>query len=54
MSRIVELRAGQCIDAFNLAAAGRTDTGMLTLPPGGTASGTVRVIPTVAAEAGIP
>ena len=42
--------ATNCIDAFNLAASGRTDTGMLILPPGETASGTVSFLPTVAAE----
>lgn len=36
-----------CIDAFNLAAAGRDDTGMLVLDPGATVTGTVRFTPTV-------
>ena len=42
--------ATNCIDAFNLAAAGRTDTGMLIVPPGEAISGTVSFIPTVAAD----
>lgn len=36
-----------CIDAFNLAAAGRRDTGMLALAPGQEVSGTVSFIPTI-------
>ncbi|MDX1584257.1 MAG: aldose 1-epimerase, partial [Thermoanaerobaculia bacterium] len=36
-----------CIDAFNLAAEGRDDTGMLVLEPGKEIGGTVRLIPSV-------
>jgi aldose 1-epimerase len=39
--------ATNCIDAFNLAAAGRTDTGMLVLPPRETISGTVSFLPEI-------
>ena len=39
--------ATNCIDAFNLADVGRTDTGMLVLQPGGTAAGDVMFIPEV-------
>jgi aldose 1-epimerase len=39
--------ATNCIDAFNLAAAGRADTGMLVLDAGATVSGTVRFLPAV-------
>lgn len=37
-----------CTDAFNLAAQGRGDTGMLTLQPGASLSATVRFRPTLA------
>lgn len=37
-----------CTDAFNLAAQGRDDTGMLTLQPGAVVSATVRFRPTLA------
>ncbi len=37
-----------CTDAFNLAAQGRDDTGMLTLHPGAGLSATVRFRPSVA------
>ena len=36
-----------CTDAFNLAAQGRDDTGMLTLMPGASLSATVRFRPTL-------
>lgn len=36
-----------CIDAFNLAAAGRTDTGMLVIEPGATIRGAIRLTPAV-------
>lgn len=36
-----------CIDAFNLAAEGRRDTGMLVLEPGARCGGTVRLMPSV-------
>jgi aldose 1-epimerase len=39
--------ATNCIDAFNLAAAGRNDTGMLVLPPGDTLDATVSFTPTI-------
>ena len=39
--------ATNCIDAFNLADVGRTDTGMLVLQPGGTAAGDVTFTPEV-------
>ena len=37
-----------CTDAFNLAAQGRNDTGMLTLDPGASLSATVRFRPSLA------
>ena len=37
--------ATNCIDAFNLADAGRTDTGMIVLAPGDTAAGDVTFTP---------
>ena len=37
-----------CTDAFNLAAQGRRDTGMLTLDPGASLSATVRFRPSLA------
>lgn len=37
-----------CTDAFNLAAQGRSDTGMLTLDPGASLSATVRFRPSMA------
>ena len=37
-----------CTDAFNLAAQGRDDTGMLTLDPGASLSATVRFRPSLA------
>lgn len=37
--------ATNCIDAFNLAAAGRTDTGLIVLEPGDTAAGDVLFTP---------
>ena len=43
--------ATNCIDAFNLADVGRTDTGMLVLDPGGTATGTVLFTPEVGSAA---
>ena len=36
-----------CTDAFNLAAQGRADTGMLTLQPGASVSATVRLRPSL-------
>jgi len=39
-----------CTDAFNLAAHGRGDTGMLTLAPGAIVGATVRFRPTVASQ----
>lgn len=36
-----------CLDAFNLAHAGRTDTGMLVIPPGQDVAGTVTFLPTL-------
>ncbi|MCY4078138.1 MAG: aldose 1-epimerase [Acidobacteria bacterium] len=41
--------ATNCIDGFNLAAAGRTDTGLIVLEPGDTAAGDVTFRPTVVA-----
>ena len=38
--------ATNCIDGFNLAENGRTDTGMIVLEPGDTAVGTVTFTPT--------
>ena len=38
--------ATNCIDGFNLAANGRTDTGMIVLEPGDTALGNVTFAPT--------
>ena len=40
--------ATNCIDGFNLADAGRTDTGMIVLAPGDTAAGDVTFTPEVA------
>ena len=40
--------ATNCIDGFNLAAAGRTDTGIIVLAPGDTAAGDVTFMPEVA------
>jgi len=37
--------ATNCIDAFNLADVGRTDTGMLVVKPGETLSGVVTLTP---------
>ena len=37
--------ATNCIDGFNLAAAGRTDTGLIVLEPGDTAAGDVTFTP---------
>ena len=37
--------ATNCIDGFNLAAAGRTDTGLIVLEPGDTATGDVTFTP---------
>ena len=37
--------ATNCVDAFNLADAGRTDTGLIVLEPGDTATGDVTFIP---------
>jgi aldose 1-epimerase len=37
--------ATNCIDAFNLAAAGRTDTGMLTLEPRAELVGKLHLVP---------
>jgi aldose 1-epimerase len=39
--------ASNCTDAFNLAAAGRADTGMLVLEPGARAEGRLRLAPRV-------
>ncbi|HUP50695.1 MAG TPA: aldose 1-epimerase [Thermoanaerobaculia bacterium] len=39
--------ATNCIDAFNLAAAGRDDTGMLVIGPGEETGGSVRLVPVV-------
>lgn len=39
--------ATSCIDAFNLAAAGCGDTGMLVVEPGGSVSGSIRMRPVV-------
>ena len=39
--------ATNCIDGFNLAAAGRTDTGIIALDPGDTAAGDVTFTPEV-------
>jgi aldose 1-epimerase len=36
-----------CTDAFNLAAQGRADTGMLTLEPGATLSAVMRLRPSL-------
>ena len=40
--------ATNCIDGFNLAAAGRTDTGIIVLAPGDTAAGDVTFTPDMA------
>ena len=40
--------ATNCIDGFNLADAGRTDTGIIVLAPGDTAAGDVTFTPEVA------
>ncbi|MDE2905487.1 MAG: aldose 1-epimerase [Acidobacteriota bacterium] len=40
--------ATNCIDGFNLADAGRTDTGMIVLAPGDSAAGDVTFTPEVA------
>ena len=40
--------ATNCIDGFNLADAGRTDTGIIVLAPGDTAAGDVTFMPEVA------
>ena len=37
--------ATNCIDAFNLAAQGRNDTGMLVIAPGEEIEGSVRLAP---------
>ena len=39
--------ATNCVDAFNLAVAGRTDTGLIVLEPGDTATGDVTFTPDV-------
>ena len=39
--------ATNCIDAFNLADVGRTDTGMLVVEPGDSVEGVVRFSPEV-------
>jgi aldose 1-epimerase len=39
--------ATNCSDAFNLATAGRTDTGMLTLEPEAELTGRVHLVPSL-------